>query len=75
VLIKGGNIRGGRDYGHHEYFTLEMLKSEMMETQEIFVVDLPGAILRVGLRETWHAPNPGWFQIDDKVLLDDEGCS
>jgi hypothetical protein len=44
-----------------------VLKSEMTEAQEIFVTECPGAVIRVGLRETWRSPNPGWFQFDDQA--------
>ena len=34
------------------------------------IATLPGSVLKVGLRETWEAPNPGWFQFDDRLLVD-----
>lgn len=73
VLIKGGNVRGGRDYADTDLFTLESLKSEISETQDLVICSVPGSVIRVGLRETWEAPNPGWMQYDDGVEVDDDG--
>jgi len=73
ALLKGGNIRGGRDYESTEQLTLEVLQSELEETKEVVVVPVPGLVLRVGLRETFKVPNPGWMQYDDGVELDEEG--
>merc|ERR1711970_1154953 len=71
VIIKGGNIRGERDYDTHK-FSLEGLRSEMAdECVHIFLV--PGRILRGGLRESWTAPGPGWMQYDEGVEVDDNG--
>jgi len=73
ALLKGGNIRGGREYAFNDHITLEVLQSELEETKEIVVVKLPGSVLRVGLRETYQVPNPGWMQYDDEVHLDKDG--
>mmetsp|Transcript_125367 Transcript_125367/g.390309 ORF Transcript_125367/g.390309 Transcript_125367/m.390309 type:complete len:347 (-) Transcript_125367:48-1088(-) len=73
ALLKGGNVRGGRAYGEDEHLTLEVLQSELEGTKIIVVVPVPGFVLRVGLRETYEAPNPGWMQYDDGVELDEEG--
>mmetsp|Transcript_65479 Transcript_65479/g.142817 ORF Transcript_65479/g.142817 Transcript_65479/m.142817 type:complete len:594 (+) Transcript_65479:53-1834(+) len=70
ALLKGGNVRGGRDYGEDENITLEVLQSELEETKEIIIIPVPGSVLRVGLKETFGAPNPGWMQYDDGVELD-----
>jgi len=72
-IIKGGNIRGGRAYADDEVLTLEVLQSELEDRKEVVVVPVPGLVLRVGLRETFGVPNPGWMQYDDGVLLDDDG--
>ena len=37
------------------------------EAKQILVVPVPGSVLRVGLRETFGAPNPGWMQYDDEA--------
>lgn len=73
-VAKGGNIRGGRDYddGDDEEFTLFLLRSEL-ENVDLFVTQLPGSVLRVGLRETWTRPGTGWFQHDDGVIVDNDG--
>jgi len=73
ALLKGGNVRGGKNYADNEQLTLEVLQSELEETKEVVVVPVPGLVLRVGLRETFVQPNPGWMQYDDGVELDDEG--
>ena len=72
-LIRGGNIKGGRDYPDETQFTLEVLRSEMTKPYEIVVVELPGSLLRGGLRETWQRPYPGWLQHDDRIETDEEG--
>jgi hypothetical protein len=73
-IAKGGNIRGGRDYddNDNDEFTLFLLRSEL-ENVDIFMTQLPGSVLRVGLRETWGRPNTGWFQHDDGIVVDEEG--
>eukprot|EP00928_Gymnodinium_smaydae_P062725 TRINITY_DN46519_c0_g1_i1.p1 TRINITY_DN46519_c0_g1~~TRINITY_DN46519_c0_g1_i1.p1 ORF type:complete len:655 (+),score=141.50 TRINITY_DN46519_c0_g1_i1:112-1965(+) len=73
ALLKGGNVRGGREYGDDEHLTLEVLQSELEETKEVVVVPVPGLVLRTGLRETWDQPNPGWMQMDDGVEVDKDG--
>jgi len=73
ALLKGGNIRGGREYKDDEHINLEVLQTEIEEAKQILVVPVPGSVLRVGLRETFGAPNPGWMQYDDEVELDDDG--
>mmetsp|Transcript_54264 Transcript_54264/g.126338 ORF Transcript_54264/g.126338 Transcript_54264/m.126338 type:complete len:612 (+) Transcript_54264:138-1973(+) len=73
ALLKGGNVRGGREYGEEEQLTLEILQSELEETKIIVTVPVPGLVLKVGLRETYAAPNPGWMQYDDGVELDQDG--
>jgi len=73
ALLKGGNVRGGKDYTEDEQLTLEVLQSELEETKEILIIPVPGFILRGGLRETWEAPNPGWMQYDDGVIVDKDG--
>lgn len=73
ALLKGGNVRGGKDYAEDEHLTLEVLQSELEETKEIFVIPVPGFILKMGLRETWGVPNPGWMQYDDGVHIDQDG--
>eukprot|EP00931_Biecheleriopsis_adriatica_P101805 TRINITY_DN76883_c0_g1_i1.p1 TRINITY_DN76883_c0_g1~~TRINITY_DN76883_c0_g1_i1.p1 ORF type:complete len:615 (-),score=123.84 TRINITY_DN76883_c0_g1_i1:7-1851(-) len=73
ALLKGGNVRGGRNYADDEHITLEVLQSELEEKKELVVVAVPGSVLRVGLRETFGVPNPGWMQFDDQVVLDNDG--
>ena len=72
VIVKGGNIRGERDYNTHR-FSLEGLRSEMQEEEGIHIFLVPGRILRGGLRESWTAPGPGWMQYDDGVEVDSNG--
>jgi hypothetical protein len=73
ALMKGGSIRGGRDYADDEHITLEVLQSELEEAKEIVIVQTPGFVIKYGLRETWQKPNAGWFQYDDGVVLDADG--
>jgi 2',3'-cyclic-nucleotide 2'-phosphodiesterase (5'-nucleotidase family) len=73
VLIKGGNIRGGRDYDDSN-LTLESLKSELKEEQTVNIFLIPGHALEASLRESWEQPNAGWFQYDDGVEVDSDGC-
>ncbi|CAJ1347579.1 unnamed protein product [Effrenium voratum] len=73
ALLKGGNIRGGREYSDDDHINLEVLQTEIEEAKQILVIPVPGSVLRVGLRETFGAPNPGWMQYDDEVELDEEG--
>ena len=72
VLIKGGNIRGGRDYNTNN-LTLEGLKSELKEERNVGIFLLPGHILESSLKESWDKPNAGWFQYDDGVEVDSKG--
>ncbi|KAI2503075.1 hypothetical protein MHU86_11346 [Fragilaria crotonensis] len=71
-VAKGGNIRGSRNYEDDEQFTLELLQSEL-ENVDVYIAQLPGAILQVGLRETWSKPGAGWFQHDVGVVVDKDG--
>jgi len=73
VLINGGNFRGSRDYAAHEQFTLESLKAEIDESVHIVIAQLPGSILRDGLRQTWLKPGGGWMQYDEGVEIDEDG--
>lgn len=73
AMLKGGNVRGGKDYSEDEHLNLEVLQSELEETKIIVTVPVPGFVLKVGLRETYYAPNPGWMQYDDGVELDADG--
>ena len=72
VMIKGGNIRGERDYETF-HFTLEGLKTEMGTGQGVHIFLVPGHILQDGVKETWKAPNPGWMQYDDGIVVDLDG--
>jgi len=72
VIMKGGNIRGERDYESNK-FTLEALRSEMQETEAVHIFKIPGKVLRGGLRESWTCPNPGWIQYCDAVEVDEHG--
>lgn len=72
-IIKGGNIRGGKAYETTDQITLEVLQSELQGEKEVQMCLCPGEVLRVGLRETFGAPNPGWFQYDEQVVLDSDG--
>ena len=72
VLIKGGNIRGERDYDQFN-FTLEGLRTEMQEEEGVHIFLVKGSALEVCMKETWYGPNPGWMQYDDGVDVDSEG--
>ena len=71
-MIKGGNIRGERDYDQYN-FTLEGLRTEMQEEEGVHIFLVPGYALKVCMKETWYGPNPGWMQYDDSIDIDDEG--
>lgn len=77
VLINGGNIRGNRDYpavnGNRSVITLETLRSELDVDVCIFVVRVPGRVLRDALRDTWQQPSGAWMHHDDQVFVDADG--
>ena len=72
VMIKGGNIRGERDYSDYK-FTLEGLNTEIGSGKSIHIFLVPGQILLDGVKETWNNPNPGWMQYDYDVEIDPNG--
>ena len=72
VMIKGGNIRGERDYDQFN-FTLEGLRTEMQEEEGVHIFLVPGYALEGCMKETWYGPNPGWMQYDDGIDVDTEG--
>ncbi|CAJ1332425.1 unnamed protein product [Effrenium voratum] len=72
VVINGGNFRGERDYKDVRRLSLEDLKSEIDESVEIVVAELPGWILQ-GLRETWKVVSGAWMQHDDGIEVDYRG--
>ena len=39
----------------------------------VFNFQIPGKVLRGGLRESWTCPNPGWIQYCDAVEVDEHG--
>jgi 2',3'-cyclic-nucleotide 2'-phosphodiesterase (5'-nucleotidase family) len=69
VLFKAGNIRGSRDYDDDEHFSMEMLQSEL-ENVDVYVTQILGSVLEVGLHETWTQPNAGWLQYDKGISVD-----
>lgn len=73
VLLKGGNVRGSKDYADDEQFSLESLLSEVMEECHIHMFIVPGRCIQVGLKETWEKPSPGWLQYSDDVVVDADG--
>eukprot|EP01134_Creolimax_fragrantissima_P000136 CFRG0136T1 len=73
-IIKGSSApRSGKVYPEDQCITLEFLLSEIDETDEVIIVEIPGSVLRAGLRETWTEPNPGWMQYDDGIEVDNDG--
>ena len=72
VMIKGGNIRGERDYDQFN-FTLEGLRTEMQEEEGVHIFLVPGHALEGCMKETWYGPNPGWMQYDDGIDVDTDG--
>ena len=72
VMIKGGNIRGERDYDKFN-FTLECLRTEMAEEDCVYMFRMPGHILEVCMKETWYRPNAGWMQYDDSIDVNSDG--
>ena len=72
VMIKGGNIRGERDYDQFN-FTLEGLRTEMQEEEGVHIYLVPGYALEGCMKETWYGPNPGWMQYDDSIDVDTDG--
>lgn len=73
VLINGGNFRGERDYKHVTHLSLEDLMSEIDQSVEIVVANLPGWVLKNGLRETWGVVGGAWMQYDDQVEVNSHG--
>lgn len=73
VLINGGNFRGERDYKHASHLSLEDLMSEIDQSVEIVVAELPGWLLKNGLRETWGVVSGAWMQYDDLVEVNSHG--
>eukprot|EP00435_Cladocopium_sp_Y103_P005238 s1644_g1.t1 len=73
VLINGGNFRGERDYKHVTHLSLEDLMSEIDQSVEIVVANLPGWVLQNGLRETWGVVSGAWMQHDDQVEVNSHG--
>ena len=47
VILKGGNIRGGKDYADHEKVTYASLLSETGERDRMHVYKVPGKCLKV----------------------------
>ena len=72
VMIKGGNIRGERDYDQFN-FTLEGLRTEMQEEEGVHIFLVPGYALEGCMKETWYGPNPGWMQYDEGIDVDTDG--
>ena len=52
VLIKGGNIRGERDYDQYN-FTMEGLKTEMQEEEGVHIYLVAGYALKTCMKESW----------------------
>lgn len=72
VLINGGNFRGERQY-ETSHLSLEDLMSEIDESVEIVVAELPGSLLKGALRETWRGVSGAWMQHDDLVEVNSSG--
>jgi len=75
VLMKAGACpRASKAYRDDEHVTLEALQMEIQAKNEIFVFQVPGRVIKYGIREQWGGPpNPGWMQYDDGVQIDSEG--
>eukprot|EP00746_Dinoflagellata_sp_MGD_P084739 gnl/MRDRNA2_/MRDRNA2_33606_c0_seq1.p1 gnl/MRDRNA2_/MRDRNA2_33606_c0~~gnl/MRDRNA2_/MRDRNA2_33606_c0_seq1.p1 ORF type:complete len:374 (-),score=80.22 gnl/MRDRNA2_/MRDRNA2_33606_c0_seq1:97-1152(-) len=73
IFKAGACPRGMKEYKDDDKITLEVLKSEIEGKQEISLFKVPGKVLRVGLRETWINPNPGWMQYSDDLKVDSDG--
>lgn len=73
VVLKGANVRGGKDYADDEHFSYEALLSETQEEHVIHIFQVPGRCIRVGLRETWQTAGPGWMQYSDDIVVDEDG--
>ena len=71
-MIKGGNIRGERDYDKFN-FTMEGLQTEIGNGKDIHIFLVPGHTLQEGVKETWKNPNPGWMQYDDSIEVNSDG--
>lgn len=70
VIISGGNIRGGREYGDRALFSMEDLESEIQEALTAVIVNVPGEVLEDAFGVTRREPNPGFLQADDLVVVD-----
>ena len=71
VIVKVG-VRGERSY-HTNKFSLETLRSEFPRDKTVHVFEVPGEVLRTGLRESWKKPGNGWMQHCDGVKVDGDG--
>jgi hypothetical protein len=71
VILMGGNIRASEDYPEDAFFSLETLEAEIMPSEVVGFVDMPGHVLAAGI-ESIHSgpPIPGWFQYDDGITQD-----
>lgn len=67
VIISGGHIRGSKDYPDDAFFSLEDMKSEVQGKDETFLVQMPGNLIRDGIKASRECPNPGFLQHDDGI--------
>jgi hypothetical protein len=73
VAISGGHIRGSKDYPADSFFSLEDMKSELQEKEETCIAAIPGHLLASSIVSSRSGPNPGFFQLDDGIVLSESG--
>jgi 2',3'-cyclic-nucleotide 2'-phosphodiesterase (5'-nucleotidase family) len=73
VILNGGEIRGGKNYPEHTYFSMADLLSEISHKLEAVICPIPGEVLNEAIRETHGGPNPGYIQCDDSLAFDESG--
>ena len=73
-IIKGASCpRAAKAYDDDAYVSLETLRAEIQAKDDVNVYKLSGHALKHGVRERWGHANPGYMQIDDGIIVDDDG--
>jgi len=73
-IIKGASCpRAAKAYDDDAYVSLETLRAEIQEKDDVNVYKLSGYALKHGVRERWGHANPGYMQIDDGISVDGDG--
>ena len=65
--------RAAKAYEDDAYVFTETLRAEIQAKDDVNVYKLSGRALKHGVRERWGHANPGYMQIDDGIICDDDG--